>query len=312
MRTHSLGRHTGGVWTRQHAEAVLPSRTVTDQVAQGLWQPVLPGVYTDAGHQPDPAQRSWAALLVSGDGAVACGRTAARFWRLPLVDDHDPATQRFEEHVHDVAVTRNVGALASGVTTVFRRQLLLSPTEITRHANGACLTTPGRTLRDLAAVLRPDALVCAMDEALRRRLVSARELEAIVVAAKGSRHVNVLREAVQLADARAETPAESLARLLLLPHIPDLRSQVSVHEPWGELVAVLDLASDSFRLAVEVDGKRGHAGAQMVAKDRRRDRRTESLGWTTVRVTWYDLRRRPQEVVARVLHAARASRAKAA
>jgi very-short-patch-repair endonuclease len=265
---------------------------------------LLSGVYVDEGHEPSASQWAWAAVLSSGPGSVACARTAARHWELPLVDDRDPATQRFDEHSHDVAITRHVGDLSFGSDTVHRRQLVLSPTDLTRHASGLCLTTPSRTLRDLASVLRPDALVCAMDNALRRGLVSRDELEGLAAEAKGSRHVNTHRDTTALTDPGAETPAETLARLLLLPHIPDLRSQVQVRQPWGELVAVLDLASDALRIAVEIDGKRGHAGAQMVAKDRRRDRRTEALGWITVRVTWYDLRRRPWEVIARVLEAA--------
>jgi hypothetical protein len=42
-----------------------------------------------------------------------------------------------------------------------------------------------------------------------------------------------------------------------------------------------------------VDGKRGHAGTRMVAKDRRRDRRTEPYGWRVERVTWHESRARP-------------------
>jgi hypothetical protein len=309
MRTQPLGRHTGATWSRDHALALMPDATVDDQLAQGLWQVLLPGVYCDAGHEPDAQQRTWAALLASGPGAVACARRAARAWGVPLVDDRDPSTQRFEEHQHDVALTRNVGRFTVGDQVIHRRQLVLSPTDLTRHASGLCVTTPRRTMRDLAAVLRPDALVCAFDNALRRGLVSREELDAVTLAAKGSRHVNALRDAVALADPGAESPAETLARLLLLPHIPDLTLQVSVHQPWGELVAVLDLASESLKLAVEIDGKRGHAGTQMVAKDRRRDRRTEARGWVTVRVTWHELRCRPWEVVARVLEAARRQRA---
>ena len=305
MHTQFLGQHTGGVWSRAQAGLVLPASTIDDQLRQGLWQVLLPGAYTDSGHEPDAIQLAWAALLSGGSGSVACGRTAARVWGLPLVDDRDPATQRFEEHEHEVAVTRNVGVRRFEHEAVHCRQLALSPTDITRHANGLCLTTPRRTLRDLAAVLRPDALVCSMDDALRRKLVARDDLEPLVLEAKGSRHVNALRAAVELTDPGADTPAETLARLILLPHVPDLRPQVSVHQPWGELVAVLDLASDALRIAVEIDGKRGHAGAQMVAKDRRRDSRTEALGWITVRVTWYDLRRRPHEVLARVLDAVR-------
>ena len=64
----------------------------------------------------------------------------------------------------------------------------------------------------------------------------------------------------------------------------------------------------SVRLAVECDGTAAHAGAAMVAKDRRRDRRTEAYGWRTERVTWFELRRESADVLRRItdVHAGRA------
>lgn len=51
---------------------------------------------------------------------------------------------------------------------------------------------------------------------------------------------------------------------------------------------------------MEADGKRAHGGL-MVAKDRRRDRRTGSFGWTTERATWFELRRQQEAFVRRVV-----------
>ncbi len=304
MRAQHLGTGTGGVWTAAQTRALLSAGAAQRAVARGEWQRLLPGVFTDAGHVPDVEQQAWAAVLASDPGALACMRTAARLWGLPLIDDEDPATGSCDREVHDVAVRRNVGVLRAVGATVHRHQLSLDAAEVTRHPSGLALTTPGRTIRDLAAVLTPQALVCAVDDALRRGLLDVADLETEVVKAKGTRHVRELRSAVESADAGAATPAETLARVLLRPLLPGLRCQVPLRQPWGELVAVLDLADEELRLAVEVDGKRGHAGAQMVAKDRRRDRRTEALGWRTERVTWFELRRRQPEVVQRVLNAA--------
>jgi very-short-patch-repair endonuclease len=41
----------------------------------------------------------------------------------------------------------------------------------------------------------------------------------------------------------------------------------------------------------------------MVAKDRRRDRRTEAYGWRTERVTWFELRREQPAVLRRICQA---------
>ncbi|HUR52463.1 MAG TPA: hypothetical protein VMZ11_10115 [Mycobacteriales bacterium] len=69
-------------------------------------------------------------------------------------------------------------------------------------------------------------------------------------------------------------------------------------------MARLDLGDEERLFGVEADGRAGHAGANMVAKDRRRDRRTEALGWRVERVTWHDLRTRPAATRAWVADAA--------
>ena len=307
-----LGARSGGVWTRSEALEVLTRNQVDERLADGTWQRLLAGVYADRGIAPDASMRCWAAVRASGDHAVLSARSAARLWGLPLVDDDDPATGRRDRHQHDVAVPEHRASRTSLLSSdsrkdvVNRRQLRLLKDEVEVRSDGLRLTTVPRTLRDLAHVLPLDALVCAVDHALAKRLVTLELLAEHAGRAKGTRQAARFREAVALADARAESPAESLARLLLLPHFPGLVPQVQVRDRWGGLVAVLDLADEALKLAVEVDGKRGHAGPQMVARDRRRDERTEAFGWWTVRVTWWELRRQPQRVVSRVL--ARAER----
>ena len=53
-----------------------------------------------------------------------------------------------------------------------------------------------------------------------------------------------------------------------------------------------------------MDGRHGHAGDLMVARDQRRDAQTAALGWLTVRGTWWDVRRGQVAFVRRVLAAA--------
>jgi hypothetical protein len=297
-----LGAATANVWTRQQALHRHSSTAVAAFVARGLWQSLWPGVYADAGHAPDALQRGWAAVLAGGDGAVACGRTAARLWGLPLVDDDDPTVGATDRLHHDVAVLRNPSAVllrGPDGARLHRRQLRLADDEVVLHV-GPPTTSVARTLRDLGALLTHEALVCAFDDALGRELITPDDVTELLRRAKGSRQIRRLSLAAELADPGAATPAETLARLLLKPLVPGLRCQVPVHEPWGELIAVLDLADEELLLAVEVDGKRGHAGTQMVAKDRRRDRRTAGRGWHTERVTWFELRRQQHQVRRRV------------
>lgn len=288
-----LGARTRGVWTRRVALQALTPGEIDARLRAGTWQVVWPGTYADAGHVLDAEQRAVAAVLASrarraGRPAVACLRTAARLHGLPLVDDDDPSTGRREHRIEHVAVDRHVPALRLTGRVLHRHQLVLAPHEVLRLPCGVLATTVARTLRDCARVLRPEALVCAADVALRRHLVALDEL------------AGQLRPR---ADAGAESPAETLARLLLQPVLPSLVPQVEVRDARGRIVARVDLGDPKARFAVECDGKRGHAGDVMVAKDRRRDALTAALGWHVERVTWHELRTAGPAVVRRVLAA---------
>ncbi|MDP9430054.1 MAG: hypothetical protein M3Q47_14820, partial [Actinomycetota bacterium] len=91
----SLGARSLGVWTRREALRLLSAGGLDTLVRAGTWQVLWRGVYTDGGVVPDDAQRARAAVLATGGSGTAAGRTAARVWGLPLLDD---------EPVDDVAV----------------------------------------------------------------------------------------------------------------------------------------------------------------------------------------------------------------
>jgi len=318
----SLGATTSGIWTRDCALRLLTVGRYDALVRGRGWQTLWPGVHADGGVALDPVQRAVAAVLASGgdqvampvDGeprlrqvrlrAFACGRTAARAWGIPLLDDDDPATGA-SEHLHDdVGVVSHLPDVTYGGRVLHRRQLRLRPGELLYLPSGLWTTSVLRTVADCAGLVAADALVCALDDVLHRQVVSRAGLERQAAATKGDRHAPALRRAVGLADGRAEAPSETLARLLLKPHLPGLAPQVRLFDARGRVLARFDLADEALRLAVEADGRRGHEGSHMVARDRRRDRSSRKQGWETERLTWFDLRRRQQESVERVLELA--------
>jgi hypothetical protein len=258
--------------------------------------------------QADPADAAGRTLELAGSAAAeaaippaaAAGRTAARVWEIPLVDDDDPATQRFESEHDDVIVRRG----RSMHRTLHTRETALTPNDIV-YVHGVPVLSPLRTLADLAVVLRPDALVAAIDFALHEERVQLVELEA--VAAVRRRGCVALRTALALADAKAESPHESLTRLVLKPVLPGLDSQVRVFDRRGFIIARLDLGDEELRLGVESDGAAYHRGR--AAEDRRRDSRT---GWTIERCSWFETRREAEQLRRRVLATADSLRAKAA
>ena len=308
-----LGLGTGGVWTRQQALAATSRGHVDALLARGEWLAPWPGVYADAGIEPGLEQRAWSALLASGWSrrtparpVAAAGRLAARLLGLPLVDDRDPATGGREHLLDDVVVPWSAAVLRRDGRVLTRYRRLLAPGEALQLPAGLWVTSPLRTIADCARLLQPAALVCLLDAALREDLVTRSELDELVTAGRWSPGAPALRAAVLRADARAESPHETLTRLVLLPHLPDLVPQHRLRGDRGEVLARFDLADPRRRLAVEADGRAFHAGQQMAAQDQRRDRTSDRYGWRTERCTWFDVRCRPEALVRRVVEAARA------
>lgn len=294
-----LGAETAGVWTASAARmAGFTTDEIRGRVYAGEWQQLRPGVFTDGGVVPDAFQRASAAVQAACTVrrvAVAAGRTAARMWDIPLVDDSDPATQRFEATEDDLVLTFG----ATQAKGLHSRQLTLAPGDVCL-LRGIPTLTLHRTLYDLASVLRQDALVCALDAVLHQQRVTRAQLDRIATERSWCPGVAAFRTAAALTDALAESPHETLTRLVLKPVLPDLRSQVRVYDGSGRIVARLDLGDKARRLGVESDGATYHAGR--AAQDRRRDART---GWTVERCSWFETRCEPEQLRRRVLETAR-------
>jgi very-short-patch-repair endonuclease len=149
------------------------------------------------------------------------------------------------------------------------------------------------------------AAVVAADAALHRGLVSDDKLaEAsarLTLGVRSSARVERLRA---LADASAESPGESLTRLLLGGLGLSFRSQVDVRDAAG-FVGRVDFLVEG-RIVVEFDGLSKYAaadGRDALAREKAREDRLRALGYAVVRLTWSDLDR--PEKVARMLREAR-------
>jgi len=317
-----LGADSLGVWTRSSALSLLRAGEIDVLVRTGVWQVLWRGVYMDGGFDPTPEQRAIAAVLAAGGAgqpfpvgapdpetgrrrvrlrAAAWGRTAARVWGFPLIDDDDPATGAAEHVLDHVAVDRPLARQSFADRILTPHEVPLGRRDLVRRPSGLWISSPLRTLTACSGLLTHEALVCAIDFALHHELVSLVDLETAAAGRLGRPGAPALRAAVAVADGRAESPAETLTRLLLLPVLPDLEPQVELYDEGMRLIARFDLGDRRVRLGVEADGKRNHAGGQMVAKDRRRDRSTGRFGWTTERVTWFELRRQQAALVRRVV-----------
>jgi very-short-patch-repair endonuclease len=154
---------------------------------------------------------------------------------------------------------------------------VLAPDEITTH-DGIPVTTPARTLLDLAGVLQKHQLQQAINEAERQRFEGP----------EAKRHptkrgTKALRALARPTHTRSDLEAAFYA-FLNDRRFPAPQTNVVIE---GDEV---DYAWPARKLVIELDSWEYHRTRQAFEADRRRDRRLAAKGWTVLRVTWEDLR----------------------
>jgi very-short-patch-repair endonuclease len=148
--------------------------------------------------------------------------------------------------------------------------------------------TGTRAAWEVAATHRPDVAVPVLDEMLRLGIVGAGPLQDFAAGRAGRPGSTRARQAIELADAGAESPPESRLRLALVRRGLAPSTQVRVRDATGRVVARLDLGFPDERVGIEYDGAH-HAEPGQFAKDRRRLNAVHDAGWIVVFVTAADL-----------------------
>jgi hypothetical protein len=161
----ALAARQHGVVSRAQLLALgLGQGAIDHRVVRGLLHPVHRGVYA-VGHSVLGPRGQWlAAVLAAGPGAVLSHSSAAALWGI-----RDAARARPE-----VTVARR-----RRLTSVTTHRIALAEDEITIN-DGIPVTTPARTLVDLAEQLTPQRLERAVHEAEYRRLTSPLSVDALL------------------------------------------------------------------------------------------------------------------------------------
>ncbi len=245
---------------------------------------VFRDVYAPAGSALDLVERSRAAhLLLPPDGALG-GYSAAALHGAVCGPPNASA---------EIIAPRGDVRKRRGLVV---RQCALDPADVDEVA-GLRVTSPRRTADHLGRRLPLVDAVIALDALVRVGRFAPADLLHGAVGARGCRR---LRDAVALADARAESPMETRLRVLLvLAGLPAPVPQFRVRDRSGVVRARVDLAYPDARLALEYDGAH-HFDARHGRSDRRRDLQLDDLGWCTMRFVDTDLLATPHETVRRV------------
>jgi hypothetical protein len=263
-------------------------RQVEHRLATGRWERLYPGVFRIAGSPDTFRARVYAACLAAD--AVASHQTAAALWGLDGVT----------EDVLELSADRRVRVGTLRVHEV--RDLV--PGDLGK-VGVIPTTSPTRTIIDLAAVVDVVMLETALDDALRRGLLSIARLRNTHERLNrngrpGSGKVRVLLEMRPNRAEVPDSPLEAKMRRLLasagLPN-PELHYRVSER---GRTIAIIDLAYPGPRIAIELDGYRYHHGRQRRQRDLARQNELINLGWRVLRFTNEDVERKAKDTVASV------------
>jgi len=161
------------------------------------------------------------------------------------------------------------------------------------------VTTPARTWRDLAGVLRPAALLAVTDQLLQG--LSTREVLAEQLSRQSTGRGSARgRLALPLANPLAGSPMESVLRWLLHEAgMPEPTLQHVVTDAGGRFIGRVDFAWPERKVIVEFDGD-VHRDRDVFVNDVRRQNALIAAGWTVLRFTSADVLGRPDEVLVAV------------
>ena len=294
-----------------HADAIafgLTRSQISRRVSRGLWESLGDGHYIRGGARlhTDPAatndlQHVYEAVAASRSRpATAISHTSAALaHRLPVVSGpprrihllagaggwtgtrgkvrshlgtlHDGDSSHID--VHAAWIAEGTGAAPAGaLTPVFAR-----------------VTTPSRTIIDVARFGTLADTLGIGDAALRREMTSLTELTERHI--RISDHPGSKRAALALAHLSGirETPLESLSFARFIEWgVPLPQCQVSLHDHDG-FVARVDFLWEEFGIVGEADGAAKYIDREILLQQGQREVRLRDLGFRILRWTWVDL-----------------------
>jgi len=269
-------RRQHGLVTRSQLRSAFTRRQIDRAVVTGRLETVRTGVYRVAGVPVSWEQQLLAACLAAGPSSHASFRAAAALWQL----------EGFPRDVLELTVPTDRRARLPGI--VVHQTAVWSP----MHADvlhNIPVTSAARTLCDLTAVTRPWMVERAVDEGLRRNIVTLRRLAqtADALAGRGRRRCTVMREILEHRlpgyHPGESDPEKHIAEVLVRAGLPAPVHQHRVRI--GSRVLRIDLSYPDHMVAIEFDSWKFHSGRRAFDDDRARGNELVLLGFTVLRFT---------------------------
>ena len=268
----------GLVTHAQLLDAEVTRAQIRSRRQNGLLITEYPGVYRVGHRAPSDESRYLAAVLACGDGALLSGLAAA--YLLGLVKGPAPEPE----------VIARTNREVEGVKT--RRSRIMGP-EIAVTCRGVPVTSPARTLVDIAGVLSEKALARACHEAGVRYGTTPNDVEIQLSRHPKAKGAGKLRRVLR-GDARV-TVSKLESRFLKRLRAADLPLPRTNRDAGGRRV---DCRWEEQRLTVELDSYRYHSSRYAWEQDRRREREAYARGDGFRRYTYGDVFESPELMLA--------------
>jgi predicted transcriptional regulator of viral defense system len=278
-RIARIARSAHGVVTRtQLLEAGISDREIIGRLRKGALIPVHRGVYRVGHRAPSLEARYMAAVRACGNGAVLSGKAAARLLEL------------FKGTPPDPEVTAPGARRVPGIRT--GRSRGLDRRDVTSW-RGIPVTTPARTMVDLAGRIPLDPLARAFHEA-------------------GIKHGTTPHEVEEALGRRANAPGAAALRSVIHGDVPvtlsvlearflRLLREAGLPLPETNRYAGekrVDCRWPALRLTVELDSYRYHSSRYAWEQDRRREREARARDDEFRRYTYGDVVDEPEPMLA--------------
>ena len=271
-------------WPFRGAEAVAAGALTQRQLA-AFHTAVYPGVYVPRWMELSAVTRARAAWLWSRRGGVVAGLSASAVLGARWIEPIHPAQLVHANRRPPEMLIVHSDTLLDGETCV---------------VDGMRVTTPARTAFDLGRRMRLTDAVQRVDALMNATGLRPDGIQQVMDCHPRARGLTALRRMLALVDAGAQSPYETLTRLILVrAGLPAPQTQLPVADEHGFVVAHLDMGWREQRVGVEYDGAQHWTDARQRARDIERLADLEALGWIVIRVSSHMLRT-PAGVVARV------------
>ena len=249
---------------------------IKHRLATGYWIAVLPGVYVLAGSRNTYDRRLWVGWLAVGPDAVVSHEAAAQVHGIPNV-------------IRNRVVLMNAHGQHHRLPGIVVHQLDDVLPDHRTSVDGLPVTTPARTVVDLAAAVHPARLLPIVEGTHHARISSYADIGECMtsIARRGKPGIRSLAKVLdRLTGTKAVTMSKlerQLFEALSAAGLPRPQSQFPF--PGRSFTnGCVDAAYVDAKLVIEADGRAWHTRITDLKRDHERDADAARHGWQTLRL----------------------------